>query len=319
MKQVFLAGHNGMVGSALLKRLQRNNSINIITASRSELDLTNQREVNTFFDRHSIDHVYLAAAKVGGILANNSLAADFIYENLMIEANVINASHRSGVERLMFLGSSCIYPRSACQPIKENSLLTDKLELTNEPYAIAKIAGIKLCESYHRQYGRDFRSIMPTNLYGPGDNFDELTSHVLPGLIARIHDAKVTGKPTVTIWGSGKPRREFLHVDDLADATVKLMELTPDFYWSHVEEQLSHVNVGYGEDITISELALLIAKFVGYTGKFVYDTSMPDGTPQKLLDCTLIHDLGWRPSITLKEGVQQTYETYKNRALNAGL
>lgn len=308
--KIYIAGHTGMVGSALVRALSADENVELITRSRSELDLTNQAAVRAFFEKEKPDQVYLAAAKVGGIWANNTYPAEFIYQNLMIEANVIDAAYRSGVHRLLFLGSSCIYPRDAAQPMAEEALLTGPLEPTNEPYAIAKIAGIKLCESYNRQYGTDYRSVMPTNLYGPGDNYHPENSHVIPALIRRFHEAKVNYTPTVTIWGTGTPRREFLYVDDMASACVHVMRLSKKEYEKHTQPMLSHINVGSGEDITIKELAETLAEVVGYEGDIVFDNSKPDGTPRKLLEISRLNLLGWKPRIDLNEGLKVTYKTY---------
>lgn len=309
-QRVFVAGHRGMVGAAIVRRLEALGYGNIVTRTRQELDLTRQEAVESFFEREHIDVVYLAAAKVGGILANNTYPAEFIYENLLMECNVINAAHRTGVRQLLFLGSSCIYPKHAPQPMSEDALLTGTLEPTNEPYAIAKIAGIKLCESYNRQYGRDYRSVMPTNLYGPGDNFHPENSHVIPALLRRFHEAKLANAPEVVIWGSGKPMREFLHVDDMAAACVHVMELDVERYRQHTQPMLSHINVGTGVDCTISELAHTIARVVGYKGDLRFDTSMPDGTPRKLMDVSRLRQLGWSASISLEEGLKSTYEWF---------
>jgi GDP-L-fucose synthase len=307
---VFVAGHRGMVGSAIVRNLQRKGHANIVTASRSELDLTNQAAVQDFFARHPIDQVYLAAAKVGGIHANNTYPAEFIYQNLMIEANVVHAAHCAGVQKLLSLGSSCIYPREAAQPIKEVALLTGTLEATNEPYAIAKIAGIKLCESYNRQCGRDYRSVMPTNLYGPGDNYHPENSHVIPALLRRFHDAVQTNSPEVVIWGSGTPMREFLHVDDMADASVFVMNLPDVVYLDHTQPMLSHINVGTGVDCTIRELAETIAKVTCYKGRLLWDNTKPDGTPRKLMDVGRLAALGWRYSIALEDGLRDAYQWF---------
>ena len=303
-----------MVGSAIVRRLLGEEDVEVVTAGRSELDLTDQRAVGTFFATSRIEEVYLAAARVGGIAANDTFPAEFLYENLMIEANIIAAAHASGVPKLVFLGSSCIYPRLADQPIREDSLLTGPLELTNEPYAIAKIAGIKLCESYHREYGRDYRSLMPTNLYGPGDNFHPRNSHVLPALIRRFHEAKVAGGDEVVIWGTGTPLREFLHVDDLAEACVLVAGIPAERYWTPQTERCSHLNVGVGEDLSIADLARLVADVVGYTGRIGFDPSKPDGTPRKLLDVTRINALGWTARIGLREGVETTYAWFLDHA-----
>lgn len=304
---VFVAGHGGMVGSAIVRALEAS-GIRPVCRARSELDLTRQAEVEEFFTAEKFDQVYLAAAKVGGIKANNDYPADFIADNLIIESNVISAAHQAGVRRLLFLGSSCIYPKLADQPMREDALLTGPLEPTNEPYAIAKIAGIKMCESYRRQHGSDFRSLMPTNLYGPGDNFDPETSHVLAALLRRFQDAAASGAESVTVWGSGKPRREFLHVDDLARASIHFMNLPADQYWSAVDARCTHVNIGTGKDISIAELAALIAGITGFDGRIEYDKSKPDGTPRKLLDVTLAKSMGWEATIGLEEGIRQVYE-----------
>ena len=307
MKTVFVAGHKGMVGSAIVRELTKDNHIKIITCDRSEVDLVNQAQVNDFFTQNKIDEVYLAAAKVGGIQANNTYPADFIYENLMIEANIIHAAHQNNVQKLLFLGSSCIYPKLATQPMQESALLTGVLEPTNEPYAIAKIAGIKLCESYHRQYGRDYRSVMPTNLYGVNDNFHPENSHVIPALLRRFHEAKLNQLPEVVAWGTGSPMREFLHVDDMAQASIFVMNLDRKIYDQHTQPMLSHINVGTGIDCTIKELTETVAKVVGYTGKIVWDTTKPDGAPRKLMDVNRLKALGWQYSIELEQGLMQTY------------
>jgi GDP-L-fucose synthase len=299
--KVYVAGHNGMVGSAIVRRLKRDYFTNIIERSSSEVDLRDQRQVRRLFDETTPDYVFLAAAKVGGIMANSTYPAQFIYDNLMIEANVINAAHEHGVKKLLFLGSSCIYPKMAPQPIKEEYLLTGPLEETNEAYAVAKIAGIELCKFYRRQYGRDFISAMPTNLYGPNDNFDLQSSHVLPALMRKIHEAKVQGAEEVVIWGTGEPRREFLHVDDLADACLFLMD-------RYSEEM--HINVGTGEDVRIIELAQMIADVVEFKGRISKDVTKPDGTPRKLLDVGRLNKLGWRYSMSLEEGVGKTYQWF---------
>lgn len=310
MRRVFVAGHRGMVGSAIARLLSADPEVELVTATRSELDLIDQAQVRTYFADNAIDEVYLAAAKVGGIGANNDYPAEFLYENLMIESNIIASAHASDVDKLMFLGSSCIYPRLAEQPMREDSLLTGPLELTNEPYAIAKIAGIKLCESYHRQYGRDYRSVMPTNLYGPGDNFHPTHSHVLPAMLRRFHEAKISGAEEVVIWGTGTPLREFLHVDDMAAATVYVEGLPAERYWTAQTERLSHLNVGSGSEVSIAELAHLVADVVGYTGRIVQDPSKPDGTPRKLMDSSALAALGWRPTIALSTGLAETYAWY---------
>tara|TARA_B100000575_G_C23138528_1_gene662020 strand:- start:300 stop:1259 length:960 start_codon:yes stop_codon:yes gene_type:complete len=314
---IFVAGHRGMVGSAIVRALSSNNSINIITATRSNLDLLNQESVNNFFKKNDIDQVYLAAAKVGGIHANNEYPAQFIYENLMIQSNIIHAAHLFNIQQLLFLGSSCIYPKFAEQPIKENSLLTGILESTNEPYAIAKIAGIKLCESYNRQYGRDYRSVMPTNLYGPNDNFHPENSHVIPAMISRFHKAVQNNEKEVVIWGTGKPMREFLHVDDMAAASIHLMNLDREIYSSHTEPMLSHINLGAGIDCTIKELAETISEVTEFKGELIFDSSKPDGTPRKLMDVSRLKDLGWEHSISLKNGLAETYTWFKNNLQNA--
>ena len=312
---VFVAGHRGMVGSAVVRRLQALGYRNILTAGRDVVDLVDQQAVQRFFDERAIDQVYLAAARVGGIHANNTYPAEFIYQNLMIEANLVHAAHAHGVQRLLFLGSSCIYPKLAEQPMREEALLTGLLEPTNEPYAIAKIAGIKLCESYNRQYGRDFRSVMPTNLYGPGDNYHPENSHVIPALLRRFHEAVQRGDREVVIWGSGAPRREFLHVDDMAAASVHVMELDEAVLRDHTRPMLSHINVGTGEDCTIRELAETVARVTGFTGRLVFDTDKPDGAPRKLLDVSRLAALGWRPQIGLEEGLRDAYAWFvENRA-----
>lgn len=300
--KIFVAGHRGMVGSAIVRNLQAKGFTNIITRTRAELDLTNQGAVQAFFKAEKPQQVYLAAAKVGGIHANNVYRAQFLYENLMMEANVIHAAHTSGVDKLLFLGSSCIYPKLAPQPLVEDALLTGPLEPTNEPYAIAKIAGIKLCETYRHQYGANFISAMPTNLYGPGDNYDLETSHVLPALLRKIHTAKVNGHPSVPLWGTGSPKREFLHVDDLAEACVHLMDTYNGEGW---------VNIGTGEDLSIKELAELICDIVGYDGQLDWDTSKPDGTPRKLMNVDRVNALGWKARIGLREGIERVYEAVK--------
>ncbi|NEX22708.1 GDP-L-fucose synthase [Thiorhodococcus mannitoliphagus] len=305
--KIYLAGHRGMVGSAIHRRLEQTDGVEVLTRTHAELDLTNQAAVDDCFATERPDHVILAAAKVGGIWANNSYPADFIYQNLMIEANVIHAAYRAGVKRLLLLGSSCIYPRLAPQPMAEDALLTGPLEQTNEPYAIAKIAGIKLCESYNRQYDTDFRSVMPTNLYGPGDNFDLENSHVIPALLRKLHQAKETQSPSVTIWGTGTPRREFLHVDDMAEACLHVMGLPLETLQAHTQPMLSHINIGAGTDVSIRELAETIAEIVGFEGELRYDTSKPDGTPQKLMDVSRLKALGWQARTGLREGLQQTY------------
>jgi GDP-L-fucose synthase len=299
--RIFVAGHNGMVGSAIVRRLTELGYTNIITASKKELDLTNQMAVQTFFASENPDYVFLSAAKVGGIKANKEMKGDFIYENLMIQSNVIKYSHQFGVKKLLFLGSSCIYPKMAPQPLKEEYLLTGELEPTNDAYAIAKIAGIKMCQSFNEQFGTNFISVMPTNLYGPNDNYNLNNSHVLPAMIRKFHEAKIEGKEFVEIWGTGTPKREFLYVDDLADACVFLMN---NYSRSEI------VNIGTGQDVTIAELAVGISKIVGYEGKITYNTKMPDGTPRKLLDVSKLEEIGWKYSTSLKEGIEKTYKDY---------
>lgn len=309
-QKVFVAGYRGMVGSAIVRRLKSLGYQNILTADRNELDLLNQAAVNSWVADNKPDQVYVAAAKVGGIHANDTFPAEFIYQNLMIQANLIQASHQSGIQKLLFLGSSCIYPKFAEQPMREDALLTGTLEPTNEPYAIAKIAGIKLCESYNRQHGRDYRSVMPTNLYGPNDNFHPENSHVIPALIRRFHEAVQAGDDEVVIWGSGKPMREFLHVDDMAAASVYVMELDENIYKANTQAMLSHINVGSGQDCTIRELAETIAKVTGFGGKLVFDSTKPDGTPRKLMDVSRLRALGWEARIGLEEGLRDAYEWY---------
>jgi len=316
-KPIFVAGHRGMVGSAIVRSLAGMGYTNIITRSRAELDLTDQGQVRAFFAREKPQEVYVAAALVGGIHANNTYPAEFIYSNLMVEANVVHESWRTGVAKLLFLGSSCIYPRLAAQPMSEDVLLTGKLEPTNEPYAIAKIAGIKLCESYNRQYGCDYRSVMPTNLYGPGDNYHPQNSHVLPAMIRRFHEAKMSDAPSVVIWGTGTPKREFLYVDDLASACVHIMDLPREVYAAHTEVMSSHINIGSGEDQSIAELAQLVSEVVGYCGTIQYDASKPDGTPRKLLDISRIRQLGWMPRVPLREGIAKAYEDFRSEELVA--
>ena len=316
---IFVAGHRGMVGSAIVRRLQALGRTNILTATHAELDLTNQAAVNAFFARHRIHQVVLAAAKVGGIHANNTYPAEFIHQNLLMQCNVIDAAHRAGVQQLLFLGSSCIYPRLAPQPMREDALLTGTLEATNEPYAVAKIAGIKLCESYNRQYGRDYRSVMPTNLYGPGDNFHPTNSHVIPALLRRFHEAVQAGTEVVTVWGSGKPMREFLHVDDMAAASVHVLDLPHAVYAEHTQPMLSHINVGTGVDCSIRELAETIAKVTGFQGELRWDSSQPDGTPRKLMDVSRLAALGWRASITLEDGLRDAYRWFLDHHAEARL
>lgn len=344
--KIYVAGHRGMVGSAIVRQLRDQGCDCIVTRTHAELDLTNQAAVNAFFEQEKPEQVYLAAAKVGGIYANNTYPAQFIYENLMIEANIIQAAHANDVQKLLFLGSSCIYPKAVPQPMREDALLTGVLEATNEPYAIAKIAGIKLCESYNRQYGRDYRSVMPTNLYGPGDNYHLANSHVLPAMIRKFHlaklaqagdlagieadrakygeipadicemigfdavDRKISPKTTVTLWGTGTPFREFLHVNDMAAASIFVMNLDKPTYEANTQPMLSHINVGYGSDLTIKEAALTVAEVVGYQGNIEFDSSKPDGTFRKLMDSTRLEKLGWKATIDLKQGLQQAYADY---------
>jgi len=309
-KNIYIAGHKGMVGSAIMRQLKENGEYNIITNIRSELDLTDQAEVADFFNSNEIHEVYLAAAKVGGIHANNTYPAEFIYENLMIQSNIIHQAYTSGVKKLLFLGSSCIYPKSVEQPMTETALLTGVLESTNEPYAVAKIAGIKLCESYNRQYGVDFRSVMPTNLYGPNDNFHPENSHVVPALIRRFHEAKLNNDESVVVWGSGTPMREFLHVDDMAAASIFVMNLTQEKYTENTQSMLSHINVGTGVDCTIRELAETISNVVGFQGKVDFDSSKPDGTPRKLMNVDRLRNMGWSSSITLEKGIESAYKWF---------
>lgn len=313
-QKIYVAGHRGMVGSAIVRELEKNREHIIIFRSHDQLELTNQNQVRDFFQNVKPDQVYFAAAKVGGIHANNSFPAEFIYENIIAEANVIHEAWRSGVKKLLFLGSSCIYPKLANQPMSESSLLTGVLESTNEPYAIAKIAGIKLCESYNRQYSKDFgvdyRSVMPTNLYGPGDNYHFENSHVIPALIRRFHEAKKDNATTVGIWGSGKPRREFLYVDDLASACVHIMNLPLETYNKNTKQMLSHVNIGTGVDVTISDLATLVAKVIGYRGEIQFDLTKPDGSPRKLMDSSLINSLGWKSKVSLEQGLKLAYKDF---------
>jgi GDP-L-fucose synthase len=312
--RVFVAGHRGMVGSAIVRRLESSGRYDVVTRTRAELDLTRQADVERFFASTPLDAVIIAAARVGGIHANNTLPAEFIYENLVIECNLIQGAHAAGVQRLLFLGSSCIYPRNAAQPMREDALLTGVLESTNEPYAIAKIAGIKLCESYNRQYGRDYRSVMPTNLYGPNDNFHPENSHVIPALLRRFHEATLANAPEVVIWGSGTPMREFLHVDDMAAASVFVLELDGKTYRRHTQPMLSHINVGTGVDCTIRELAETIARVTGYGGRLTFDASKPDGTPRKLMDVSRLRALGWSATIPLELGLRDAYRWFVEHA-----
>ena len=307
---IFVAGHNGMVGSAIIRQLQQDSTNIIITASRRELDLVNQQAVNQFFAENKFDQVYLTAAKVGGINANSEYPAEFIYQNLMIEVNIIHAAHSNNMPKLLFVGSSCIYPKLAQQPMKEEALLTGILESTNEPYAIAKIAGIKLCESYNRQYERDYRSVMPTNLYGENDNFHPENSHVIPALMRRFHEAKFNNDDKVIIWGSGAPLREFMHVDEMAQASIHVMNLDLKIYQAHTKQMLSHINVGSGIECTIRELAVTMAKITDFQGRVEFDTSKPDGAPRKLMNVGLLEKLGWKAQINLDVGLAQTYQWF---------
>lgn len=309
-KRVFVAGHKGMVGSAICRQLLQRPDVELVVRSRNELDLTSQAAVQDFFAQENIAEVYLAAAKVGGIHANNLYPAEFIFENLMIECNIIHSAHLANVQKLLLLGSSCIYPKLAEQPMTEAALLTGTLESTNEPYAIAKIAGIKLCESYNRQYGRDYRSVMPSNLYGANDNFHPENSHVIPALMRRFHEAKLLGDTQVVVWGSGTPMREFLHVDDMAAASIHVMELSEKLYEANTQPMLSHINVGTGSDCTIRELAETIAKVVGFSGQVIFDASKPDGTPRKLMDVSRLTALGWRYRYDLETGLTMTYRWF---------
>ena len=313
-QKIYVAGHRGMVGSAIVRNLQAKGFTNIVTRTHAQLDLTNQAQVKAFFEQEKPAQVYLAAAKVGGIYANNTFPAEFIYQNLMMEANVIHQAFEAGVEKLLFLGSSCIYPKLAPQPMAEDALLTGALESTNEPYAIAKIAGIKLCESYNRQYGQshgiDYRSVMPTNLYGPGDNYHPENSHVIPALIRRFHEAKIANAPEVLIWGTGTPKREFLYVDDMAAASVFVMELSKNIYDQHTQPMQSHINVGFGDDVTIADLAAAVAKATGYAGKIGFDTSKPDGAPRKWMDSGRLNRLGWQAKVNLETGLKNAYADF---------
>ena len=312
--KIYIAGHRGMVGSAIVRELERKGHTNLVFRTHQELDLTNQLAVQNFFHQEKPDQVYLAAARVGGIYANNTFPAEFIYDNVMVQSNVIHQAFMHGVKKLLFLGSSCIYPRMASQPMSEDALLTGKLEPTNEPYAIAKIAGIKMCESYNRQYGSthgvDYRSVMPTNLYGPGDNYHPENSHVIPALIRRFHEAKVSGTPQVVIWGSGKPYREFLYVDDMAKASVFVMELAKEQYDQVTEPMQSHLNVGFGSDVTIAQLAQAVAKAVGYPGTIALDPTKPDGSPKKLMNSKRLNTLGWKAAVSLDDGLALAYAQF---------
>jgi len=313
-QKIYVAGHRGMVGSAILRNLQAKGFSNFVTRTHAELDLTNQAQVAAFFEAEKPDQVYLAAAKVGGIHANNTFPAEFIYDNLMVQNNVIHQAFLSGVQKLLFLGSSCIYPKLATQPMSEDALLTGKLEPTNEPYAVAKIAGIKMCESYNRQYGDshgvDYRSVMPTNLYGPGDNYHPENSHVIPALIRRFHEAKVANVPEVVIWGTGTPRREFLYVDDMAAASVFVMQLDKATYDSQTMPMQSHINVGFGSDVTIAELAKAVGAAVGYQGKIGFDSTKPDGAPRKWMDSSRLNQLGWKAQVNLEQGLERAYNDF---------
>ena len=313
-QKIYVAGHRGMVGSAIVRNLEAKGFTNIVTRTHAEMDLTDQAAVKAFFEQEKPDQVYLAAAKVGGIHANNTFPAEFIYDNLMVQNNVIHQAFKNGVKKLLFLGSSCIYPKLAPQPMSEDVLLTGKLEPTNEPYAVAKIAGIKMCESYNRQYGQshgvDYRSVMPTNLYGPGDNYHPENSHVIPALIRRFHEAKISNAPEVLIWGTGTPRREFLYVDDMATASIFVMELDQKTYDSQTQPMQSHINVGYGNDVTINELAHAVAKATGYAGKISFDPSKPDGAPRKWMDSARLNRLGWKPQVNLENGLVQAYQAF---------
>ena len=308
--KIYVAGHRGLVGAAIIRQLDAHGFSNIITRTHAELDLCNQAAVRKFFSSEKPDYVILAAAKVGGIYANNTFPAEFIYQNMMIEANVIDAAYHNKVKRLLFLGSSCIYPKLASQPMREDSLLTSELEPTNEPYAVAKIAGIKLCESYNRQYGTDYRSVMPTNLYGQGDNFHPENSHVIPALIRRFHEAKLRSDMKVTVWGTGNAMREFLHVDDMAAASLFILQLDNETYRKNTSEMLSHINVGTGEDCTIREMAETVKRVVGFEGELLFDTSKLDGAPRKLLDVSRLKSMGWKYSISLEDGLNDTYKWF---------
>ena len=312
--KIYIAGHHGMVGSAIMRTLQQQGQTNFITRTHNELELTNQEAVRNFFESERPDQVYLAAAKVGGIHANNTYPAEFIYDNLMVQANVIDAAFNNGVKKLLFLGSSCIYPKAVTQPMSEEALLTGTLEPTNEPYAVAKIAGIKLCESYNRQYGEshgvDYRSVMPTNLYGQGDNYHPENSHVIPAMIRRFHEAKINNAPVVMIWGTGTPLREFLYVDDMAAASVYVMNLDKSIYDKHTQPMLSHINVGFGHDLTIAELAKTIGKVIGFKGKIEFDSTKPDGIKRKLMDSTRLNNLGWQAKVKLEDGLTSAYQDF---------
>jgi len=310
--KIYIAGHRGLVGSAIVRQLESRGFANLLMRTHKELDLTNQAQVQVFFQQEKPDYVILAAAKVGGIHANNTYPADFIYQNMMIEANVINSAYESKVKRLLFLGSTCIYPKEIKQPMREDEILTDVLEPTNEPYALAKIAGIKLCESYNRQHGTDFRSVMPTNLYGINDNFHPENSHVIPALMRRFHEAKVNNDAEVVVWGTGNAMREFLYVDDMAEASLFVLELNEEIYKKNTQPMLSHINVGTGRDTTIREMAETMKEVVGYKGKLIFDTTKPDGAPRKLIDVTRLENMGWKYSIDLESGLKETYKWYLN-------
>jgi GDP-L-fucose synthase len=314
LQKIYVAGHRGMVGSAIVRALRAQGHDRFVVRTHSELDLTDQRGVMSLFASEKPDQVYVAAARVGGIHANNTYPAEFIYSNLMVQANVIHAAYTHGVRKLLFLGSSCIYPRVATQPMKEEALLTGTLEPTNEPYAVAKIAGIKLCESYNRQYGTDYRSVMPTNLYGPGDNYHPENSHVVPAMLRRFHEAKLAGAPSVAVWGTGTPRREFLYVDDMAAACVRVMEMDAAAWQASTHPMQRLLNVGYGSDVSIAELARAVAKAVGYEGDISFDTSRPDGAPRKLIDSTRLHALGWQPEVGLEQGLAMAYADFAERS-----
>jgi GDP-L-fucose synthase len=311
--KIYIAGHSGLVGSAIVRQLELRGFVNLLMRTHKELDLTNQAQVQTFFKQEKPDYVILAAAKVGGIHANNTYPADFIYKNMMIEANVINSAYENKVKRLLFLGSTCIYPKAVEQPMREDALLTDVLESTNEPYALAKIAGIKLCESYNRQHGTDFRSVMPTNLYGINDNFHPENSHVIPALMQRFHEAKVNGDAEVIVWGTGKAMREFLYVDDMAEASLFVLELDEKTYKANTRPMLSHINVGTGKDVTIREMAETMKEVVGFKGNLTFDTAKPDGSPRKLINVSRLSNMGWKYSIDLEEGLKKTYNWYFNQ------
>jgi GDP-L-fucose synthase len=312
--KIYVAGHKGLVGSAIVRELESRGFINLLMRTHKELDLTNQAQVQNFFQKEKPHYVILAAAKVGGIHANSTYPADFIYQNMMIEGNIINSAYESKVKRLLFLGSTCIYPKAVEQPMREDALLTDVLEPTNEPYALAKIAGIKLCESYNRQHGTDFRSVMPTNLYGINDNFHPENSHVIPGLMRRFHEAKVNNDTEVVVWGTGKAMREFLYVDDMAEASLFVLELDEEAYQENTKSMLSHINVGTGKDVTIREMAETMKEVIGFKGKLTFDTAKPDGAPRKLTDVSRLSNMGWNYSVNLKDGLNKTYKWYlKNR------